>query len=681
MRKITNAIGLITILILVASCTPSTSSAATNGIVSGDTASDPAQAEISSPESPTLSISPGEEIIGNSISLLQGGDADTEVVHACQTSGLLRTGNGQTLPANPANQVNDNYMQFNVENDVLFNGQPTSRIQLDIEYCDQGTDGFLIQYDALSGGPFGDGRFSETDAVRKSNTQLIQTASFTLDDVNFADRDNGADFRIADLGDGAEAILKISITLIDTTQIAQTVSTAPADSSSGDTADIIFHNGFVITLEESQPLAEAIAIRDELIQAVGTDEEILALQGTDTLVIDLKGQALMPGFIDGHTHILAFPDRMGRTFAQAQETALRYGFTSLNEMWGDEDFINRLAQAEQQGTLRLRVNVFASYNDGVIDGDHQKVFIRAWYPEHDPILDSDRLVRIPGIKIFIDGDNWTPARGCWAFSEPHPASANSIISGLCANERGDLYWQQDELNQVVAQAQAAGYRVAFHAMGDGAIETALNAIEFALNGRPNEEVRHQIEHNSLIRPDLLARYEELNVPGSVRGYGDFCNLQELSADFGPGRITWYANRYALPGLDIHAYMETDFGWTADPDDRFHQRGLDPIMQLYGIVTHNLEGPDGTVCGPDPVVAAFAISVERALRMLTIDPAYAVSMEDYVGSLKPGKFADLIILSANPLEVAPEDLMDLRVWMTMVGGNTEYCASGKEPYCP
>ncbi len=446
-------------------------------------------------------------------------------------------------------------------------------------------------------------------------------------------------------------------------------------------ADLIFHNGAIITIEEAQPLAEAIAIRNGLIQAIGTDEEILALQGIDTQVIDLQGHTMLPGFIDGHTHILAFPDRMGRSLDEAQETALRYGFTTVNEMWADQGYLDTLLQAEQANSLRLRVNVFASYNDGILDENRRKILLKTWYPEHDPILDPGRYLRIPGIKIFMDGDNFSTSRGCWALSEPFMPEAPALGSGICGSDRGDLYWSQDELNQVVLDAQTAGFRVAFHAMGDRAIETALNAIEYALGGQSNEEYRHQIEHNSLAPTDQLPRYENLDVLASVRGYGDFCDLNFLLPAFGPDRYAWYANRYALPGLDIHAYIETDFGWTVDPNDRYSQRSLDPIMQLYGIVTHRYVTENGSVCNPDPIVATHVISVERALQMLTIEPAYAVSMEDYIGSLRPGKYADLIILSGNPLSVDPDTLKDLEVWMTMVSGNVEYCAEGHETFCP
>ena len=120
-----------------------------------------------------------------------------------------------------------------------------------------------------------------------------------------------------------------------------------------------------------------------------------------------------------------------------------------------------------------------------------------------------------------------------------------LDAGICGSDRGDLYWSQDELNQVVSEAQNAGYRVAFHAMGDQAIETALNAIEFALNGQPNELHRHQIQHNSLARPDQFPRYENLDVLVSVRGFVDFCDPQLGMATFGPDRQTWYANRYRI----------------------------------------------------------------------------------------------------------------------------------------
>jgi len=422
-------------------------------------------------------------------------------------------------------------------------------------------------------------------------------------------------------------------------------------------------------------VAEAIAIQGDRIFAVGSSEEILGMAGPETEVIDLAGQTLLPGFADGHTHILVFPYRMGKNLDEAQDLALSLGFTSVTEMWADDGFIQELLDAEATSRLRLRVNVFPSYNDGILDENGNKVIIRAWYPGNDPILDSERMLRIPGIKIFVDGAG-LPGRGCPAMSEPYHEQYQSAdwFKQSCLSVYGDLYWSQEELNQVVADTQAAGYRVAFHSMGDRGIEATLDAIAFALGDQPNSLHRHQIQHSSFLRPDLLERYILMDILGSVRGYFNTCDQDEYGSE-------WAANRYALPGLGIHAYLETDFGWTVDPDDSYALRNSNPMVHLYGLVTHQQVNPDGSICTPAPWLSKHVISVEQALRMMTYEPAYAVSQEDVLGTLEPGKFADIIILSDNPITVNPNNLKYLEVWMTMVGGNVEYCAPGHEPFCP
>jgi predicted amidohydrolase YtcJ len=453
------------------------------------------------------------------------------------------------------------------------------------------------------------------------------------------------------------------------------------------TADIIFLNGTVLTMApraagDGYQVAEAIAIQGDGILAVGSDDEILILAGSETQVIDLAGQTVLPGLADGHTHILAFSDRMVTTLEETQDVALSFGFTSVTEMWADEPFLEVLMRAEEEGRLRLRVNVFPIYNDGILDENGDKVLVRAWHPANAPVLDSDRMLRIPGIKVFVDGAS-TPGRGCPALSEPYEATVmvEDWFTELCGSERGDLYWSQDEINEVVADAQAAGYRVAFHAMGDAAIETVLDAIAFALDGEPNELHRHQIQHNSMLRPDLLQRYVAQDVLCSVRGYFNTCEQDFYVTAYGPHRHKWTANRYSLPGLGIHTYLETDFAWTVDPADPTSPRTNNPMVHLYGLVTHQQVNQDGEICAPDPWIAQHTISVEQALRMMTFEPAYAVSQEHVLGTLEPGKFADMIILSDNPMTVGPSKLKDLEVWMTMVGGSVEYCAPGHEPQCP
>lgn len=619
--------------------------------------------------------------ISNGLLLDNGGDVDTEVVSIGNPpEQALRTGNGGVIPSADGNKEEDFYMQFRVDDGFIYRGSPTSRLRIEVEYLDQGTDTFSVQYDATSGGPEGDGRFKDSGVFVKTNSGEFRTAVFPLDDAYFGNRTNGGDFRIADSADGAEIIRRVVVTLVTATPEPPTTATKEAPEAA-EGADIVFHNGILLTQNGDQPQAQAIAIQGGKILAVGDDADILALQGPGTRVVDLAGRTLLPGFVDGHTHILVFASQVNRTLDEAQDIALSYGFTTLTEMWADGPSLDELMLAEQSGQLRLRVNAFATYNDGILQNG-EKVFVRAWYPENDPILDTARMLRIPGIKVFVDGGSGG-GRGCPALSEPYEPDfvATDWFRDNCGGDRGDLYWSQEEINQVVADAQAAGYRVAFHAMGDRGIETALDAIETALDGQPNERYRHQIEHNSLLRPDLLERYVKLDVLASLRGTFNTCEQSDYPTYYGPHRFEWAAKRYTLPGLGVHAYLETDYGWTADPADAYAVRNLNPILHLYGLVTRQQVNQDGTICEPEPWLAPHGISVEGALRIMTIEPAYAVSLEDVIGSLEPGKYADLVILSADPMAVDPNTIKDLEVWMTMVGGKTEYCAPGQEGLCP
>jgi len=446
-------------------------------------------------------------------------------------------------------------------------------------------------------------------------------------------------------------------------------------------ADIIFHNGVVITIEEAQPLAEAVAIRNGLIQVVGTNAEALALQGPGTSVVDLQGKTMMPGFIEGHTHFIINALEDGKPLPEIMDTLLSFGLTSVTEMHGHREYIESMLQAEQDGELRVRVNIFSDYNYGYLE-NRQTIIDPAWYLDHAPVLDPTRMLRLPGVKIFVDGAG-VPGRGCAFKSFPFPENITDIwpnVWDTCGSEYGDLYLNEEQLTDAIQSIQDQGYRAAFHVMGDAAIDHVLNALETVLNGESNTLYRHQIQHNSILRPDMLERYVQMDLLASVRGAFNTCDAEEYVAMFGEDHYEWAANRFALPGLIAHAFNEGDFG-RGDPYDVTRANPLNPIASLYGLVTHQQLRSDGSICIPPEWIAKHQISVERALEMLTIEPAYAVSMEDYTGSIKPGKYADLIILSGNPLAIDPNDLKNLKVWMTMVGGSVEYCAAGYEAFCP
>jgi hypothetical protein len=85
--------------------------------------------------------------------------------------------------------------------------------------------------------------------------------------------------------------------------------------------------------------------------------------------------------------------------------------------------------------------------------------------------------------------------------------------------------------------------------------------------------------------------------------------------------------------------------------------------------------------PEPWQLAQAVTVAEALEMLTIRGAYAAHQDQDVGSLAPGKYADLVILSANPLDVTAEEIPGIEVLLTMIAGRVEYCPPGQGEICP
>jgi len=445
---------------------------------------------------------------------------------------------------------------------------------------------------------------------------------------------------------------------------------------------VIFHNGEVLTMEADMPIHEAIAIAGKTIIAVGTNEEILDLKAPTTELIDLGGRTLMPGFIEGHSHLLHFAPGGETGREEAMKVALSYGLTTINEMVVDQEDIDWLLNVEEHGDLRLRVNAFPLYNNFGVDSDGNTIIERVWFPENDPILDSSRWLRIPGIKIYVDG-SFVPGRGCPALTNPYPEDfqATPDFQRICYAKNGDLYLSQDEIDRVVAEAQAQGFRVALHIMGDRGIDVALNAIERALAGESNLYYRHAIQHSSLLRPDQIDRYAALDILASVRGYFNTCDQDEYPTYYGPERYMWAGNRYALTERGIHAYSEGDYLWRYAPDDLTKSTQLNPLVNLFGLITRKQLCTDGIFSEPEAWLHPDAISVEEALRMLTFEPAYAVSQENVIGTLEVGKYADVIILSGNPLTVARDEIINLEVWMTMVDGITAYCAEGHEDLCP
>jgi predicted amidohydrolase YtcJ len=415
------------------------------------------------------------------------------------------------------------------------------------------------------------------------------------------------------------------------------------------TPDVIFHGGTVLTMNRRRPQAQAVAVRGDRIAAVGDDARILALRGRETQVIDLGGLTLMPGFVDAHTHIFNDASELGLDVEGAQQVALQNGITTLANMYVIPEFLEEMQALADSGRLHVRTSLYLNYttNCGDVLGD--------WYKQYPPTRKPGELLRIGGVKLFADGATCgDPAR-----SYDHPT-----------DHYGDLWFPQDKLNDIVADIQASGYQAAIHAMGDRAVDQVLNAIAFALDGRPNTH-RHRIEHNATVRPDMLSRYSEIGVVALI--FGPYlCGWTNPSPpEYLAWEWPWQDLLAANP--DVHFAWHSDSPWVGP---------VAPLLHLYSMVTPYEVSRDGaTICDTPAWLTRKTLTIKKVLPMMTIEGAYALFRDEEVGSLEPGKFADMILVSGDPTTVDPNTLKDLEVLGTMVGGIVRYPKSGHEALPP
>jgi predicted amidohydrolase YtcJ len=182
-------------------------------------------------------------------------------------------------------------------------------------------------------------------------------------------------------------------------------------------------------------------------------------------------------------------------------------------------------------------------------------------------------------------------------------------------------------------------------------------------------LRHRIEHNAIVSPEFDPRYDEVGVLGTIFGAYSTCFFIGEAGGFASRTpdefVGWEWNWRRL--LDTNP--DTVFAWSAD-----HPVFADssPIGSLFGLVTRRQPRGDGGFCEPAAVHAAGAITMDEALRLMTADAAYLLFREDEVGSLTPGRLADLVILTDDPTAIDPNEMLNTKVIFTMVGGVARYC---------
>jgi predicted amidohydrolase YtcJ len=328
---------------------------------------------------------------------------------------------------------------------------------------------------------------------------------------------------------------------------------------------------------------------------------------------------------------------MVRNWPDVEEKLLSWGLTTVHEAHIKAPEARAYQELLAQGKLRIRAGLMldgmAPYR-GFATSDLSRQGLRTGFGW------GDRL-RVVGVKLGVDG-----AMGS------HTAALHKPYENEPEN-RGIVRVTQEELTEETARCHEADLRTCIHAIGDRAIDMALDAVEEALKRKPREGHRHRIEHAGYVEGAQLERMKRLSV--AVSASIGFCypigdsHLEAL----GEERMGGYYPMRSFRDRGIVAGGNSDgFG------------GNWAITGIYGCVTRK------TLKG-SVLASEQAIPVIDAVKAYTVNGAYLEGTEDEKGSLEPGKLADMVVLDRDIFSVDQDEIIETKVLMTIIDGEVVF----------
>jgi hypothetical protein len=332
----------------------------------------------------------------------------------------------------------------------------------------------------------------------------------------------------------------------------------------------------------------------------------------------------------------ASTDELATALQLTQEMLWRYGITSVHD-FDDLICLDALEILREQELLGIRVvkNIPLEEMDTALA---KNFFSGA----------GDEWIRIGNLKIFTDG-----ALGLRTAAMIEPYEGEPTNYGM-------LQFSQQELIELFQEVIGKGFALAVHAIGDQANHVTLNALEMLpkVDSKPGApKMRHRIEHLQLLHPMDLARPAKLGIIPSMQPIHATSDMQMANTYWGP-RI-----RYAYAWQSqIQSGATLAFGSDAPVESP------NPFWGIHAAVTRKARE---AAPKDDVWVPSERIAVHEAILAYTFGPAKATGLEHTLGSLKPGNYADLLLLDTDPYHCPNEKLGSIQPVGTMVGGVWRY----------
>jgi len=320
-----------------------------------------------------------------------------------------------------------------------------------------------------------------------------------------------------------------------------------------------------------------------------------------------------------------------------------YGITSLQEAYAFTEDLDTYEALDKQGKLNLRVVTALLW-----DSEQTEEQIPTLLEQREKYTDGN--IRATSVKIFVDGvmENYTAV-----MLEPYLVESGT--SGIPMID-------PDYMKEVVTMLDAEGFQVHFHALGNGAVRYALDAVQAAREQNSDSDRRHHLSHLQVIDPEDIPRFAELDAVANFQPAWAYADdyVNDLTLPFiKPEVAKWmYPIRSVL---DAGGKVAFGSDWAVSTADPFYQ------------IEHAVTRIDAESHATDPLNPEQAITVQQAVEAFTAGSAWVNHQEQETGSIEVGKLADLVVLDQNILEINPELISETTVLLTLFGGLPVYGA--------
>ena len=329
-------------------------------------------------------------------------------------------------------------------------------------------------------------------------------------------------------------------------------------------------------------------------------------------------------------------DDIRNAFRNAMARMAILGITSVHDAGIDIEEAEVYISMADDGEMKTRI--YAMLSDTGVNLDAMAEPLIAY--------GNDRL-DIRSVKLFSDGA--LGSRGA-AMLEPYSDDVENL---------GLPFYTTDEMYGFIKKANGLGFQVGIHAIGDRGNRISLDALERAQGGKPSP-LRNRIEHSQIIALEDIPRFGELGVIASMQAVHATSDMNMAEDRVGPDRIKGgYAWRRLL-----------DTGAIIANGSDFPVELVNPFHGLYASVTRQ----DRAGMPALGWYADEALTREETLHSFTLAAAYAAHQEERLGSLEPGKWADFIVVDRDYFEIPDDEIDDIVVLETWVGGERVYSAT-------